>query len=142
MKLFTKKTPVILDTNFLLLPGTGGIDVFQEIKELLDEPASLQVTQATEHELQNIIDGHGKGKDKFSAKLGFIMIKQQGLKVIKGSHGDGYADQAIVARVRPGTIVATLDKALQKEVLDAGGRIITVQNKRLALKGTNPRKER
>lgn len=132
--LFAKKTRVIIDTNFLLLPGTAGIDVVHEIEKLLNEPYTLCTTQATKKELEELINGKAKGKDKFSAKLGYIMIEQQGIKVLKNSLGDGYADQVIISLTNEKTIIATLDKALQKEVKEAGGRIITIQGKKLVLK--------
>lgn len=133
MGLFCKKTPVILDTNMLLLPGSQGIDIITEIKNIMNEPIQIQVTQATKFELKQIIEKKGKSKDGFNAKLGYIMIEQQGLKVISGSLGDGYADQVITGLVKPGTVVATLDKALQKELQEVGARIITIKNKRLSL---------
>jgi rRNA-processing protein FCF1 len=131
--LLSKKTQVIIDTNFLLLPGSKGIDVIREIGELLSEPHTLCVVKATEFELKQLIENAPSKKDRFNAKLGLIMIKQQGLKVIPRSLGDGYADQMILNHAKKGTIVATLDKGLRKEVLDMDGRIITIKNGRLAL---------
>ncbi len=143
--LFTSSKPfVIIDTNFLLLPGSQGIDIFYLIKELIDEPVELVVVEPTIWELQTIVDGisrsrnkHGKikGSDKFNAKLGLVLAKQKGLKVLKPSQITSFADEAILSFVKKGSYVATLDKALQNKVLAREGKVIFVkQGKRLEIK--------
>jgi len=137
--LFLKKTLVILDTNFLLLPGSQGIDVFSEITFLVDELIELAIVESTNWELQNIIDGLAKGKtkgsDKFNAKLGLILAKQKDLKVLKSSQITTFADDAIVEFVKEGVFVATLDKGLQKRVIAKGGKVVFVkQGKKLVIR--------
>lgn len=136
--IFSKKKRVIIDTNFLLLPGSQGVDIFTEIHRLLDDSIQLCVVEATMWELQNIIDGLAKGKtkgsDKFNAKLGLVLAKQKGLKVLKSSQITSFADQAILDFVDEDVYVATLDKELQKKVRSNGGKIIAVkQRKNLVL---------
>ena len=142
-KIFKKKTKVIIDTNFLMLPGGQGIDIFTEIPRLINDSIQMCVVESTLWELQRIIDGTAKsrtkknkikGSDKFNAKLGFILAKQKDLKVLKNSNITNYADEAILEFVNKNVIVATLDKQLQKKVLAKEGKIILVrQGKKLEL---------
>lgn len=135
LSLFSKKTIVIIDTNFLLLPGSQGIDIFTEITKLLNEPHQLCIVQATLFELKQIIENKGKSKDGFNAKLGLIMTTEKGIKTLKNSLGEGYADKEILSQLKENTIVATLDKKLQDQVQAKGGRIITFgRAKKLVLK--------
>ena len=129
--LLKKKTKIILDTNFLLIPGELGIDIFSEIQRIMDEPYEICVLDKTLEELQAIIS-RSKGKDSFNAKLGFIMVKQKSLKTIKSSAHD-YTDKAITefARKQPDkVIVATQDKELKKALQKIPVRIIVLKQKK------------
>ena len=132
--LFVKKAKVIIDTNFLLLPGSQGLDIFSEIPHLIDGTLQLCVVESTLWELQNIAEGLAssktKGSDKFNAKLGLILAKQKGLKVLKTSQITNYADEAILEFAKEGIYVATLDKELQKKVKAKGGKIIAVKQRK------------
>lgn len=132
-----KKTIVIVDTNFLMLPGSRGIDIFSEIAKVMDEPHELCIVDKTLEELQTIILKDGKKKAGFNAKLGFILAKQKSLKTLTSSKEE-YVDSAIVriASQSPRkTIVATQDKELQGELKKLSVRIITIkQQKQLMLR--------
>ena len=129
--LLKKKTKIILDTNFLLIPGELGIDIFSEVHRIMDEPYEICVLDKTLDELQAIIS-RSKGKEGFNAKLGFIMVKQKSLKTIKSSAHD-YTDKAITefARKHPDkTVVATQDKELKKALQKIPVRIIVLKQKK------------
>ncbi len=131
-----KKTKVILDTNFLIIPGEFGIDIFSEIQRIMEEPYEICVLDKTLEELQAIIN-RSKGKEGFNAKLGFIMAKQKSLKTIKSSAHE-YTDKAIVefARKNPDkVIVATQDKELKKALQKVPVRIIVLKQKKYLLLG-------
>lgn len=131
MGLFTTKARVILDTNFLLLPGSQGLDIYTEIDRLLLVPYTFFVMENSYKELQNIIEGKtkAKGKDKFNAKLGFILAKQKGLKTLACSSKEPLVDDNIVRIANEKTYVATLDKGLQKRLREKQAKIITVRQK-------------
>lgn len=135
LNLFRKKTKVILDTNFLLIPGEFGVDVFSEVGRVLDEPYEICVMNNTLEELQALISKSNK-QESFNAKLGFIMAKQKSLKTLRGS-SEGYADKAILEKASESpekTVVATQDKALREKLKKLGVRtIILKQKKYLAL---------
>lgn len=127
-----KKTKVILDTNFLIIPGEMGVDVFSEVNRVVSEPHELCIIDKTMDELETLIIRYGKKKEAFNAKLGFIMAKQKGLKTLPSSK-DEYVDAAIlkIATKNPErTIVATQDKQLQGELKKISTRIITLRQKK------------
>ena len=71
---------VILDTNFLLVPGTLGVDVFTKIREF-DPRAELFVVDKTIAELEKI--QAEQKKFRAAAALAVQLLKQQDVKVIK-----------------------------------------------------------
>lgn len=81
--------------------------------------------------MDGLAKGKIKGSDKFNAKLGFILAKQKGLKVLKSSQITNYADKAIEEILSEGVYVATLDKELQKKVKQKGGKVIAVKQKKV-----------
>lgn len=137
LNIFKPKTKVILDTNFLIMPGELGIDIFSEIQKLMQEPYELCVMKATLEELEVLMLKYGPKKEGFNVKLGFILAKQKNLKTLSSS-SDTYADKAIleIAGKNPATtIVATQDKKLQGELKKLSARIITLRQKKyLALR--------
>lgn len=128
-KLGIIKTKVILDTNFLMIPGTLGIDIFTEIKRIVQEPVDICVLDQTIQELEKLMT-KSKGKESFNAKLGYIMVKQKSLKTIKGSLS--YVDDSIVDYIKryPTTIVATQDKLLKAKVKQQKVRVIYLKQKK------------
>ncbi|MCF7871453.1 hypothetical protein K9L97_00280 [Candidatus Woesearchaeota archaeon] len=137
LNLLKQKTKVILDTNFLLLPGEFGVDIFTEIKRISTEPIEICILDKTMQELKLMIETKGQKKEGFNAKLGYIMTKQKNLKTLTSSKHN-YADDALVEIVSKNpkkTIIATQDKELQKRIQNKKGRIITLkQNKYLQLR--------
>lgn len=132
LNLFKKKTKVILDTNFLFIPGDVGIDIFTQIQQIMSEPHELCVMDSTIHELETIIKTSSKQKQGLNAKLGLILIKQKNLKTINGS-SKNYADSSILdyASQNPEkTIVATQDRDLKNKLKKIPIRIITLRQKK------------
>lgn len=115
---------VILDTNILLLPHTRRIDIFAEIRRLLDDQYEIKVPQAVVDELAFI---KGGGRDGIAASVGLKLIESKGLSIIP-SKGD--ADDFIVeyCEKRP-SVVATNDGGLKRRLLDAGVRVIFMRGK-------------
>jgi len=59
---------IILDTNFLTIPYQFGVDVFEEIKELVQEDYELVALDGIVKELKNL--AKGKGRDSRAARIG------------------------------------------------------------------------
>ena len=119
---------VILDTNALMLPGRFRVDVFSQLEQLMEEPFKLAYIDKTEAELKKIIKT-GSTKDKTSAKLAVILLKQKSLKSMS-SFGRESVDVAITRLSNPNTAVVTLDKELKKRVKEKKAQIITLKQKK------------
>ncbi len=132
LNILKKKTKVILDTNFLFIPGDLGVDIFTEIQKIMSEPYELCVMDATINELEKIMATTSKQKQGLNAKLGLILVKQKNLKTINSSFKN-YADQSILeyaAKNPEKTIVATQDKDLKNKLKKIPTRIITLRQKK------------
>lgn len=126
-KLFKKK--VIIDTNFLMIPGELGIDIFSEIDRLIDESYVLCIMEATQKELQKIVEKHRAKKKGFNAKLAYIMIHQKKIKVI--THTEDYADDAIVSFASSkDCFVCTQDKELKNRLKNTKAKVIVLKQKK------------
>ena len=67
---------IILDTNFLLIPGTLKVDIFEEIKRICDFKYTLHIIDKTVDELKKITETQ-RGKYKTAAKLALMLIKKK-----------------------------------------------------------------
>lgn len=110
----TQKTRVIIDTNFLMIPGQNKIDIFEEIARLMTTPYQLYIFKETIDELSSI--AKGKGKESSNAKIGLKLIKQKNLKTLKNSsvENSSYIDEIILSNITDSDIVCTQDKALKR----------------------------
>jgi rRNA-processing protein FCF1 len=135
--LFKTKTKVILDTNFLVIPGDFGVDIFSEIDRLLSEPYELCVLDKTVEELEKLVLKLGKKKEGFNVKLGLILLKQKNLKTLASS-SEEYADNAILAFAAKNpekTIVATQDKVLKEKLKSIPVRVIHLRQEKYLVLG-------
>jgi hypothetical protein len=137
MQIFKKKTKVILDTNFLLIPGEKGVDIFSEIQRILSEPYELCVLDKSLKELESLVEKSAKKKSGFNAKLGIVLLKQKNLKILT-SFSEEYADKAIVeyAEKNPeNVIVATQDKGLKDKLKRIPIRVIQLRQEKYLVLG-------
>lgn len=128
--IFRKK--VILDTNFLLIPGELGVDIFSELERIMEEKYKVCIMEATMRELEELIERKRKSQEGFNAKLGYIMAKQKNLKTLKGSSST-YADDSIVSYAEKNpdkVIVATQDKELIKRLNKINVKTIGLRQKK------------
>jgi len=124
-----KKKKVILDTNFLLIPGQFKLDIFTQIEELVKEPHYLCIVDKSITEL-NKLTIIGKEKDRFAAKLALVLIRQKNLKTLHGFASKKSVDDIIVKKSDKDTFIATQDKALRKRLKDKGSKIIGLRQKK------------
>ncbi len=75
------KKKVILDTNFLLIPGQFKVDIFAQIHRIMDFQYELCIVDKTNIEL-NKLAVVGKEKDRFASKLALVMVRQKSLKTL------------------------------------------------------------
>ena len=121
--MFSKK--VILDTNFLMLPGSRGLDVFSEIERVADFKVKFCVIDKTLNELWKLSEGNSK--NALNARMGIIMLQNKGLKKL-GSKNSETVDDAIVRHSKSVEAVATQDKELKNRI-NANCKIFSVRGK-------------
>jgi rRNA-processing protein FCF1 len=123
------KKRVIIDTNFLLIPGQFRVDIFSEIERLMNEPFEMCVVDKSVGEL-NKLAAAGKETDKFAAKLALVLIIQKNLKTLHSFGSKKSADDIIVKEAGKNTLVATQDKALRERLRMRGARIIGLRQQK------------
>ena len=121
---------IILDTNFLLIPGQNKVDIFAEIDRICLFKYQIVVLDRTIDELNTLkLD---KGKTGQYAKLALSLIKNKKPKILKTK--PGHVDDIIVELADKDTIVATQDQNLKKR-LKATSLIVLRAKKYLTLIG-------
>jgi uncharacterized protein len=119
---------IILDTNFLLIPGTFKLDIFEEIKKIASFNYTLFIVDKTVDELNSIInEKNTKSKDKMNAKIALQLITNK--KIQKIHSKDHYVDNIILKKADKDTIVATSDRDLKRRLRKKGIRIINLRKK-------------
>lgn len=120
---------IILDTNFLLIPGQFKVDIFQELKRICGFKFKLIILKETIDELKKI-KKTGKQKDKTSASIALSLIQSQGIETVRLGTGS-YADDIIAKNTNSKKdIVATQDMALKRKLKARDIPIITLRQKR------------
>ena len=127
---------IILDTNFLMIPGSLKVDIFSEIERIMEESYHICVLDATIVELNKIINEQ-TGKHKSAAKLALGLIMHKKLKVIRTkslnmpeNSKNTIADDSLLTISGEDTIIATQDQELKKSLLERGNKIIILRGKK------------
>ena len=123
------KKKVILDTNFLLIPGQFKVDIFAQIHRIMDFQYELCIVDKTNIEL-NKLAVVGKEKDRFASKLALVMVRQKSLKTLHSFGSKKSVDDIIVKKSDSNTFVATQDKALRNRLKKKGAKIIGLRQKK------------
>lgn len=115
----------LLDTNFLLIPGRFGVDVFSELSNFgRPECYTLQAVLA---EMEKLTVGHGA--DAKAAKLGLELLGVKGVIIL--ASGAGPADVQIQkAAENEGYVVCTQDAELAKKLKAAGVKVVMLRHKK------------
>jgi len=119
---------IILDTNFVMMPGELGIDIFSEIDRIVPQKHEICIIDQTLAELENIRKTQS-GAAKRAANLAFSLIKAKGLKIL-ASPQDKNVDQLILDIAGREDLVATNDAALIKKLKDKGVSLIILRQKK------------
>jgi rRNA-processing protein FCF1 len=134
----TKKA-VVLDTNFLLIPGEYKIDIFRQSKDILNtNDIDFIVFDKTIYELQSL--AQKKSKYSSSAKVGLSLINDKNISIMP-SKDDKYVDnmfldiESYFPKAEREIIVATQDKELKQRLMNQESRskkirIIFMQSKK------------
>lgn len=124
---------IVLDTNFLMIPSSLGVDILSEIDRICDFRYDLAVVRQTIDELKKISELQS-GKHKAAARLALQIIKNNNINIIETTCTTN-ADDAIISlleqkRVGAGFIVATQDKELKKRIKKKGCPLIVLRQKK------------
>jgi rRNA-processing protein FCF1 len=121
---------VVVDTNFLMIPTQFKVDIFSEIKRLINEPYEVCIYKGSIDELSDI--AKGAGKNAMHAKTALKLIKQKNLKSLPNSINEKYADNLILEGVTNKDMVCTQDQALKRLLKSrhSGIRLITLKSKK------------
>ncbi|PKP54406.1 MAG: nucleotide-binding protein [Candidatus Altiarchaeales archaeon HGW-Altiarchaeales-3] len=123
-------TIILLDTNFLMIPGQFKIDVFTEIERIIPDYELLTLSGIM-LELKKVGETARKGRDKISAKIAIQIVENKAKEnKIKISESSGDVDEFIVKfAVENGAVVCTNDKELKRKLRDQNVRIIHLRSK-------------
>lgn len=123
------KKKVIIDTNFLLIPGQFKVDIFTQTKELMNDSFTLHIIDKSIAEL-NKLTVAGKERNRLAAKLALVLIRQKNLKTLHSFGSRKSVDDIIVRKADKDTFVATQDKALRERLRAKGAKIIGLRQKK------------
>jgi len=113
-----------------MIPTQFKVDVFAEIKRLMNEPYELCIYQGSIDELEGLSKGISKNAQH--AKTALKLIKQKNLKSLPNSINEKYADNLILEGVTNKDIVCTQDQALKRLLRNKhkGIRLIALKSKK------------
>ncbi|HIP75082.1 MAG TPA: nucleotide-binding protein [Thermococcus paralvinellae] len=127
-----KKTWLVLvDTNFLLVPGQFGVDIIGELNRILDVKFEVVVPNVVLDEL-NVIERKAKGKDLMAVRMAKKLIER--FKVVEiGKFREKPADTQIYefAVKNPNVVVCTNDKLLKKKLRERGIPVVYLRQKKI-----------
>lgn len=108
------KVGIILDTNFLMIPGQFGVDIFDEIHKAVDFHYQLYACTGTIKELEKLTL-EGKMSDRSAAKLALKLLVAKGVKTIVTD--DRHVDDVLVELSQnENYLIATQDIGLRKRL--------------------------
>ncbi len=119
--------PVILDTNFLLLPFQFKIDILRELDYLIEVSHRYVISSKTLEELRRL--GASVGKDGMAARLALKMIEANKDK-IESVKNDMDVDEWIVEyATSSNAIVCTNDKELRKRLKRLHVKVVAMKSR-------------
>lgn len=125
------KRRIILDTNFLLIPGQFKVDIFSELERICNFQYELVVVKEVVAELQGIIASKKSNElARASARLALQLMGRFKVKVV-GDYRKVFkrADEAILAVADRNCLVATQDMQLKRSLKGSGCGLIVLRQK-------------
>lgn len=119
--------PVVLDTNFLLIPFRFRIDILKELDYLIEASHRFVVSSMTISELRRIAERIGK--HGMAARLALKLVEANSKK-IEIVDSKGYVDDWIVEYAKENNaMVCTNDSKLRKRLRELDIKVITLKSK-------------
>ncbi len=120
---------IILDTNFLLLPSEFKVDIFAQIREVMNDPYKLYIIDKTLEELDSIIKNQ-RGKHKKAAQFALELIKKHDISSIDTSSDHHVDDQILNLIEKEPYIIATQDRELKQRIKEKSGKLLVLRQKK------------
>lgn len=130
---------VLLDTNFLMIPGQFRVDIFSELSRIFVNP-ELFTLDLNIREIEEILK-QGSSREKKAAKIALALVKRKSVSIIKTKsflnriENPRDTDSFIVECSKDGYAVATQDQELKRRLASSVPRIVLRKKKFLALIG-------
>jgi rRNA-processing protein FCF1 len=119
--------PVVLDTNFLLIPFQFKIDILRELDYLVDVSHHFVISSKTLAELRKI--GRSIGRNGMAARLALKLVEANRSKITIVESGE-YVDRWIEGyAVENRAIVCTNDAELRRKLLDLDVKVVSMKSK-------------
>jgi rRNA-processing protein FCF1 len=119
---------VIIDSNFLLIPGVFKIDIFEALSNLLNQSYTPILLSSTQHELETIAY---KGPAKLSkqAQLALKLAQKCQVFTVDKNLDETNDDVILQMAAQWKSPVATNDRALRKRLRDINIPVIYMRQK-------------
>jgi hypothetical protein len=116
----------LLDTNFLLIPGQFGVDVFSELS-VFGKP-ELYTLKSVLSELEKL--SAGRGRNGRAARIGIAMLEKNSVTMLRPRKNEATDDQIIRAARKGDFAVCTQDAALAGRLKGTGIKVVTLRHKK------------
>lgn len=123
---------ILLDTNFLMIPGQFGVDIFAEIDRICEFEYELVIMEESGNELEHIRATQPR-KDAQNASLALQLVKAKHINGIHSPVAESDVDDQIVATLEQNPqdyVLATSDKYLRERALKLGVPCIVMRGKK------------
>ena len=119
---------IIIDTNFLMIPGQFRVDIYSEFRRICNFNYGLFIFEQSIYELKNTVRNAKKGRDKKAAQFALKLIKLKNINLIKSENKD--VDSLILENADNDTVVASQDILLRKNLLKKQVSVIILRQKK------------
>jgi rRNA-processing protein FCF1 len=134
--LIESENKVILDANFLFIPIQFNLDIFDELKKILNQRFNLIVLSSTVKELQGLIESKSLKTQKQAINALKLVDKCRFVQVNKNTN-ETFDDVIVRISTEWKCPVATNDRILRKRLRQKAVPVIYMrQKKRLELEGS------
>ena len=104
---------IVLDTNFLMIPGQFGVDIYKEVEKAVYGKIEVFICSGSLNELAKISES-GKESDKKAANIALKLVEKKKIQIVPTE--TEHVDDKLVELSQEGYIVATQDLGLKKRL--------------------------
>ena len=117
---------VFLDTNFVLKVIEWKVDLFGELRRVLDFKYDVVILDMVKFELEKYRSLGGLKKTQGNVAL--LVLKKNDVRILR-TEKKGYTDTVIVERAKKGDVVCTQDQGLKKRLKEKSVPVVVIKNK-------------